>query len=100
MNCGSSSLKFELFELGAADAKAISRVVAEGKIERVGGRGDMRLKGPGLTEVRATDHVEDFEQATRKAVELLRSAGAWGAKGPDAVGHRVVHGGPSLTDAI
>ena len=99
MNCGSSSLKFELFELGAADAKANSRVVAEGKIERVGGRGDVRLRGPGLTEVRSTDHVEDFEQATRKALGLLRSAGAWGPTGPEAVGHRVVHGGPSLTDA-
>jgi acetate kinase len=97
INCGSSTLKFELF--GAADGE---RSIARGVVDRIGGRGSVELiRGSGKSTVRsiaAADHGE----ATLQAIRLLDSSALLG--GLEAVGHRVVHGGarfsgPVLLDA-
>lgn len=76
LNAGSSSLKFQVVDL--ADPAARVR----GLIERIGEPGS---------------DVPDAESATRRVLDAL------GGKAPDAVGHRIVHGGerfvePTLID--
>ncbi len=72
LNCGSTSLKYEVFELGAT-----VRSLRTGKVERL-------AAGDGSSE------------AVEKIVAELREAGL----AVDAVGHRVVHGGDAFSDAV
>src|SRR5215212_2240219 len=97
INCGSSPLKFELFE--AADGE---RSLARGIVDRIGGRGSAELSSESgertVRSIAAADHGE----ATLQAIRLLDSSGL--LSGLEAVGHRVVHGGgrfsgPVLLDA-
>jgi acetate kinase len=97
INCGSSTLKFDLFD--AADGE---RSIARGVVDRIGGRGSAELISESgerkLRSIAAADHGE----ATLQAIRLLDSSGFFGAL--EAVGHRVVHGGvrfsgPVLLDA-
>jgi acetate kinase len=96
INCGSSTLKFELFEAAKGE-----RSIARGLVDRIGGRGSLELiSGSGeRTVVRsiAANHGE----AALQAIRLLDSSDLLG--GLEAVGHRVVHGGarfsgPALLD--
>jgi acetate kinase len=97
INCGSSILKFDLF-----DAADWERSIARGVVDRIGGRGSAELISESgerkLRSIAAADHGE----ATHQAIRLLDSSGFFGTL--DAVGHRVVHGGarfsgPVLLDA-
>ena len=96
INCGSSTLKFELFEAAKGE-----RSIARGLVDRIGGRGSLELiSGSGeRTVVRsiAANHGE----AALQAIRLLDSSDLLGEL--EAVGHRVVHGGarfsgPALLD--
>src|SRR5215203_1821410 len=95
INCGSSTLKFELFEV--ADGE---RSIARGVVDRIGGRRSAELisqSGERTVRSIAADHGE----ATLQVIRLLGSSGLLG--GLQAVGHRVVHGGarfsgPALLD--
>ncbi len=44
-------------------------------------------------------HIEDTEHLTHGLDTLAQAIHAQGYKEPDAIGHRVVHGGPHLTDS-
>jgi acetate kinase len=97
INCGSSTLKFDLFD--AADGE---RSIARGVVDRIGGRGSAELTSESgerkLRSIAAADHGE----ATLQAIRLLDSSGFFDTL--EAVGHRVVHGGvrfsgPVLLDA-
>jgi len=97
INCGSSTLKFELFE--AADGE---RSVARGVVDRIGGRGSAELIGEGGERTQRSSAAADHGEATIQTIRLLGSSGHLG--GLEAVGHRVVHGGarflgPVLLDA-
>jgi len=97
INCGSSTLKFELFE--AAD---VEQSVARGVVDRIGGRGSAELIGGGGERTLRSSAAADHGGAAHQAIRLLDSSGLLG--GLDAVGHRVVHGGarfsgPVLLDA-
>jgi acetate kinase len=95
VNCGSSTLKFKLVEVGDD-----GRVLAEGLVERIGGE-DSSLSfrtGDGISTRRTS--APDHEAAIRVVLDRLASAGL---AGPEAIGHRVVHGGdhfagPALID--
>jgi acetate kinase len=96
INCGSSTLKFELFEV--ADGE---RSIARGVVDRIGGRGSAELISESgertVRSIAAADHGE----ATLQVIRLLGSSGL--LDGLQAVGHRVVHGGarfsgPALLD--
>ena len=97
MNCGSSTLKFELFNLdgpAAGGPGGNARSLASGKVDRIGGRGATRFDVRGGGDERRDDaHTADHAEATRRAVEWLRDTGLLTSGRPDAVGHRVVHGG-------
>jgi len=97
INCGSSTLKFELFE--ATDGE---RSVARGVVDRIGDHGSVELFSEGgestVRSIAAANHGE----AARQAVWVLDSSSL--LEGLEAVGHRVVHGGarfsgPALLDA-
>jgi acetate kinase len=96
INCGSSTLKFEFFEV--ADGE---RSIARGVVDRIGGRGSAELISESgertVRSIAAADHGE----ATFQVIRLLGSSGLLGEL--RAVGHRVVHGGgrfsgPALLD--
>lgn len=88
LNGGSSSLKFALFRGGSPLARTFS-----GTIDRIGlPKSTFTLKQGGRqverVEVSAPDHVGALEYLLRRLGEVS------GSDRFDAVGHRVVHGGP------
>jgi acetate kinase len=93
VNAGSSSVKFELFEIGREDA--LTRQVV-GQIGGIGARPHLVAKdaagGILAEETYAPDEVRDAEAAMMRLRE--RVGDRVFATPPVAVGHRVVHGGP------
>jgi acetate kinase len=84
VNAGSSSLKFQLFGVGADGP--VRQV--KGLIEGIGTRPWFKVSGDGVAEDRAAPEAGDVAAAVRLMLSWL---------GPGrfaAVGHRVVHGGP------
>jgi acetate kinase len=96
LNCGSSSLKFQL---AAVDGPA-TRPLGRGLVERIGGTAAVHFEQAARPPLRETTLVADHEVAVRRVIDWIRA----GPTGFDAVGHRVVHGGqrfvqPVLIDA-
>jgi acetate kinase len=98
LNCGSSSVKFQVLEtdLGKIEADG-DRHIARGLIERVGSTtATLKLQ---LGDAKATTEpveARDMEQALEAALGALTSGPAPALpdlKSIGAVGHRVVHGG-------
>ena len=92
VNAGSSSLKIAIRVVGA------DTPLAGGAVESIG-RDDARLWLQGADGTLALDErhaVEDHARATALALDGLERIGA---PVPDAVGHRIVHGGRRLVDA-
>jgi acetate kinase len=98
VNAGSSSVKFQLFALdGAAQ---LTRKI-KGQIEGIGTRPRFRASGPDRT----TLIDREYDAPTIADVPAaMRSAGAWlreeQCMPPNAVGHRVVHGGPEYDSPV
>ena len=84
INCGSSSLKFQLFE-AAADGSA--RTSAHGTVDRIGAGGAIEFQDAAGRQQRETVAVPDHGDAARRVLAWL------GAVPLTAVAHRVVHGG-------
>jgi acetate kinase len=102
INSGSSSLKFGLFERAdsggeAAKATGDVRVVARGSADGIGSdRGKVSLRSADGELLYEQAHaIDDQPHALRLVADLLKSHGL---AVPGAIGHRVVHGGPSLTE--
>lgn len=96
LNCGSYTLKFKVFELGN---NGLHILVAHGIAERIGGQGTMIFVAENSAKLLKTAMIVDYADATRKIFDWLGSLDIR----PDAVGHRVVHGGrhflePALID--
>ncbi len=105
LNCGSSSLKFQLI---ATDLERIAansdQRLAHGQIERIGGAAIITFTAEGNSPQRSAAPVKDI----RSAVEMVVRWVASDASGIDeiktladihAVGHRVVHGGEHFTES-
>ena len=104
VNAGSSSIKFQLFDVGACDR--LKRRL-RGQIEGVGTRPRLLANVNGDTPVEETwpkAEVSNVPAALDKVITFLRKQ--IGGRMPTAVGHRVVHGGPDysapvvVTDAV
>ena len=104
LNCGSSSLKYQLFDM------TDESVLAKGLVERIGIAGSRikHNKGVDDTTIREQDIV-DHTAAIKLVLELLLDADTGVMKSLNelsAVGHRVVHGGEKndksalVTDAV
>jgi len=99
VNCGSSSIKYQLL------AMADERRLAAGAVERIGEAAPaLRHRGPGGDETRRPIAARDHREAFRGIAEALRADAGRGSVALAAIGHRVVHGGerfrePTLLDA-
>lgn len=105
LNCGSSSVKFQLI---ATDLELIKqdadKRLAHGLIERIGGAGIVTFTAEGKAPKRFAEPIRD----TRAAVEMIlrwaigEESGLTGVAtigDIHAVGHRVVHGGEQFTSS-
>ena len=89
LNTGSSSLKFALYEIGEREV-ALATGAAEG-IGNPGARLSLR-KGTDTPAVEVTVEAPDGRAAIQT---VLAALDAHRLPAPDAVGHRLVHGGPA-----
>lgn len=98
INAGSSSLKYQLFDMKDES------VLAKGKVERIGMDSAILSHEPaGKPEVLEAEEILDHTAAIRKLVTALThpSHGVIASMQEiDAVGHRVVHGGESFSGSV
>src|SRR5262245_2300773 len=100
INCGNSSLKFELIDTAAERAgSAAERRLARGVIERIGGQARLDFVAHSST-YQDTTSIADHEQASRRVLDWLDTAGFLAPGGLEAVGHRVVHGGHRFVEPV
>ncbi len=93
LNCGSSTLKFQLIEV--AQGERPERKLARGLVDRIGADGSYRFEALGAAAVEAAVTAATHEDAARLVIDWLKRHPSLGQ--PDAVGHRVVHGGERFT---
>lgn len=93
MNSGSSSLKFSLYEMGPAES-----LILAGSVERIGLRGGRFSASDVSGNVLADEHPEvpDHDAAMKILLDWLKRDRP--EHSLDAIGHRVVHGGPRFTE--
>ncbi len=90
LNCGSSSLKFQVIDTDLAKIEAgADRLLAKGVYERIGSQALVTLTAEGQPVVKAALALRDH----RAAIEHLCGWLSWKI---DGVGHRVVHGGENF----
>jgi acetate kinase len=99
VNAGSSSLKFSLFRLGAADALQLA---VRGQIDGIGTRPSLKVKDDAGNTLDARELAVAEVREVKDAIAL---AGAWlrerfGGDPLLAVGHRVVHGGADYSRPV
>jgi acetate kinase len=91
LNCGTSTLRFDVVETD--HGYGIPILLASGFVESIGGDAEATLTlghKSSKRRVKAGNHAEAFEAAS----QVLSEAGL--LEGVEAVGHRIVHGGPNL----
>ncbi|HEY7494015.1 MAG TPA: acetate kinase [Candidatus Tectomicrobia bacterium] len=93
LNCGSSTLKFQLIDtsVGTADRESWHRL-AYGVIEGIGGQSVMNFVADNHTH-QDTATLANPGEASQHLFDWLDRVGLPVSGGVDAVGHRVVHGG-------
>lgn len=91
INCGSSSLKYQLIDMTNED------VLVKGLVERIGIEGSrIKHEKKGMDAVLIEEKMEDHKRAIQLVLEALidKNHGAVNSMSEiSAVGHRVVHGG-------
>ena len=96
LNAGSSSLKYQLFNMES------SEVLAKGLCERIGAGGTVTHKKPGAEPFYEETDLADHGVALSRVLDLLSSA-EYGVISSideiDAVGHRVAHGGEKIKES-
>ena len=90
VNCGSSSVKFQVLDVTDA-AAAAPRRLARGTVDRIGADAAVRLEAASGQTFCATEDIADHRAAVERALAWARATGLFGRI--EAVGHRVVHGG-------
>jgi acetate kinase len=103
LNCGSSSLKFQVFARDPGTPPGGTRRLARGLVGRLGSDATVTFQAEGRSAIRERVSVPDHEAAVRRVLGWLAAGGAPEARGAirvDAVGHRVVHGGARFTEPV
>lgn len=98
LNCGSSSVKYQFFDMTERQA------LAKGSVERIGMRGAIlnHFRSDG-DKVKIAGEIIDHQMAIEYILGILLSPnhGVIKSKGEiDAVGHRVVHGGEKFSGSV
>ncbi len=98
LNCGSSSLKYQLFDM------TDESVLAKGRVERIGIEGSFLVhSATGKEEVELKSDMPDHKVAIKNVLNILTSSEHGVIKSfdeIDAVGHRVVHGGEDFSGSV
>lgn len=106
LNCGSSSLKFQVIELASSRSpERRERRLARGLVERIGGEATCTFVGPSGDSVRQTLAIPSHAEAVQHVLRWLNDqpgaeAGRTMLQELDAVGHRIVHGGDRFQTSI
>jgi acetate kinase len=104
LNCGSSSLKFQLIETTEEQIKANEdRLLAHGILERIGSLDAIvSYESAGKPKVKFSKPILKHKEAIETAFECMTgSAGVIGAlQEIEGVGHRIVHGGERFHQSV
>jgi acetate kinase len=93
LNCGSSSVKFQVLDVGVGDEP---RRLGNGLIERIHSEAVVTVQAMGREPHRERAAIGDHEAAVRRVLDWTRAS----APPLEAVGHRVVHGGERYVGAV
>ena len=98
INCGSSSLKYQLIDMEE------KKVLAKGLAERIGIEGGrVKYEAAGKDEIVIEEKLADHKAALKIVLDSLQHAEYGAVKSLDeidAVGHRVVHGGEAFAESV
>jgi acetate kinase len=98
LNCGSSSIKYQLFDM------AKKEVLAKGLVDKIGLHGSyIKHEKKGDESVKLDGEIIDHVAGIEYVLGLLASKTRGNLKSYDeidAVGHRVVHGGEKFQDSV
>jgi len=98
VNCGSSTIKYQLIETDS------EKVLAKGKVERIGMEGAVLTHKPfNKEEIKITSEIIDHIAGIEFVISILLSENHGVIKRKeeiDAVGHRVVHGGEIFSGSV
>jgi len=103
LNCGSSSIKFQLIETDENRiASNTDRSIAIGLIEKIGtDEAVLHLTVPPNPPRSITEEMLDHQAALSRTIQALKEADALGDISQiEAVGHRVVHGGERFSASV
>lgn len=108
LNCGSSSVKFQLVETdGELAAAGRDRALARGLVENIGGPAVVRYEAPdrpgGPVSIRETAEILEHKIAVERVLQLVTRPDVGVVKDRSeigAVGHRVVHGGERFKSSV
>jgi acetate kinase len=110
LNSGSSSLKFQLFDIQLSDIKLFDikacRVLASGLVEQIGesqsvARMEYDIGSPQREYLCRDRPVVDHQQAIEIMVDMLKQSGCMtGLAELAGIGHRVVHGGENFHEPV
>src|SRR5690625_2784359 len=95
INAGSSSLKFQLFQMPEEN------VLAKGQIERIGLSNSVFTIETDAGKKKMTKDIPNHEEAVKELLEKLTASGViQSLEEIHAVGHRVVHGGERFNESM
>ena|SRR5690625_179698 len=95
INAGSSSLKFQLFQMPEEN------VLAKGQIERIGLSNSVFTIETDAGKKKMTKDIPNHEEAVKELLEKLTASGViQSLEEIHAVGHRVVHGGERFNESV
>jgi len=102
LNCGSSSVKFQLVDIASAGGGE-DRLLAKGLVENIGGDAILKCEAEGKPPVKESGEILEHKIAVERVLALLArpDVGALrDRKEIEAVGHRVVHGGERFKSSV
>lgn len=97
LNCGSSSLKYQVYDVNK------KTLLAKGNVERVGSEDSFVSYKHGDVKGKETVAMLDHASALRQVMDMLTRSGIGvidDLNDVKAVGHRVVHGGDKFTSSV
>jgi acetate kinase len=106
LNCGSSSLKFQLISTSLEQIEQNADLtLARGQIERIGGAATLNFSVDGKPPVRSARPIRDIKAALDAVLQWIASddagiEGVGGLADIQAIGHRVVHGGEKFSKSV
>lgn len=98
LNCGSSSIKYQLFDMPS------TKVIAKGLVDKIGLKGSaIKYKREGHEDVVLEGEILDHQQGIEYLLGIMTSEKYGSIKSIseiDAVGHRVVHGAEEFSGSV